>query len=62
MGQAKSDSVEAQNQVEKAMKEVKSIIDELQNLRDINVSDLDTLGTFELKFKTYLHINNLPIQ
>lgn len=44
MGQAKSDSIEAQSQVDKAMSEVKAIIDELNSLRDINVSDLDRLG------------------
>lgn len=44
MGQAKSDSFEAQNQVKNAMNEVKAIMDELHSLRDINVSDLDELG------------------
>lgn len=44
VGQAKADSFEAGNQVDKAMKEVNTIIEELKNLRDINVDDLDTLG------------------
>lgn len=44
MGQAKSDSFEAQNQVKNAMNEVNAIMDELRSLRDINVSDLDELG------------------
>lgn len=44
VGQANSDSVEAKNQVDKAIKEVKAITDELASLRDINVHDLDALG------------------
>lgn len=59
MGQAKSDSLEAQNQVEKAMKEVKAIKDELENLRDINVSDLDALGKFEFQLSIYIYTHSI---
>lgn len=44
MGQAQSDSNEAKNQVEKVINEVKAIMEELADLRDINVDDLDALG------------------
>lgn len=46
VGQAKSDSIEAKNQVEKAINEVKAIMDELNSLRDINSNDLDALGEY----------------
>lgn len=44
VGQAKSDSDESKSQVEKALNEVKVIMDELNSLRDIKVNDLDALG------------------
>lgn len=44
VGQAQLNSNEAKSQVEKAMKEVKAIIDELADLRDIDVKSLNALG------------------
>lgn len=44
VGQASADALEAQKQVEKALKEVQAITDELENLRDIDVDDLNRLG------------------
>lgn len=46
VGQAKSDSEESTAQVEKALSEVKAIMDELNSLRDINLEDLDALGKY----------------
>lgn len=46
VGQAKSDSEESTAQVEKALGEVKAIMDELKSLRDINLDDLDALGKY----------------
>lgn len=46
VGQAKSDSEESTAQVEKALSEVKAIVDELHSLRDINLDDLDALGKY----------------
>lgn len=48
VGQAKSDSEESTAQVEKALNEVKAIMDELSSLRDINLDELDALGKFEI--------------
>lgn len=44
VGQAQLNSNEAKSQVEKAMKEVKAIIDELADLRDIDIKSLNALG------------------
>lgn len=44
VGQAKSDSEESTAQVDKALKEVTAIMDELNSLRDINLDELDALG------------------
>lgn len=44
VGQAKSDAAEATKQVEKAIQEVKAIMDELNSLQEINTNDLDKLG------------------
>lgn len=46
VGQASADAIEAQKQVEKALKEVKAITDELESLRDIDVEELNRLGMF----------------
>lgn len=48
VGQAKSDSEESTAQVEKALSEVKAIMDELNSLRDINLDDLDALGKYHI--------------
>lgn len=47
VGQAKSDSEESTAQVEKAISEVKAIMDELNSLRDINLDELDVLGKYK---------------
>lgn len=44
VGQANADSFEAQKQLEKAVNEVRAIISELENMKEISVSDLDVLG------------------
>lgn len=43
VGQAQLNSNEAKTQVDKAMKDIKAIIDELADLRDIDVQSLDAL-------------------
>lgn len=43
VGQASADALEAQKQVERALKDVKGIMYELDNLRDIDVDDLNRL-------------------
>lgn len=43
VGQAQLNSNEAKSQVEKAMKDIKAIIDELADLRDIDIKSLDAL-------------------
>lgn len=47
VGQASADAIEAQKQVERALKDVKAIAHELDNLRDINVDDLNRLGKYK---------------
>lgn len=49
VGQAQLNSNEAKTQVDKAMKDIKAIIDELADLRDIDVQSLDALGKCMLK-------------
>lgn len=44
VGQAKSDSEEAQKQLAKAMNEVNMIMAELQNMKEISIEDLNLLG------------------
>lgn len=50
MGQAKADTEEAKKQINKAVKELDDIKDELINLKDINTADLDQLGMFITKY------------
>lgn len=49
VGQAKSDAAEATKQVEKAIQEVKAIMDELNSLQEINTNDLDKLGKCDVR-------------
>lgn len=58
VGQASADAIEAQKQVEKALKEVKAITDELENLRDIDVEELNRLGKNIVSF----HYKSRPIR
>lgn len=44
VGQANADAAEAQKQVEKALRDVTAITEELASLRNINIEDLDRLG------------------
>lgn len=44
VGQAKTDSEEVQKQTQKALDSIKSIIGELENMKDISIQDLDLLG------------------
>lgn len=56
VGQAKSDAAEAKKQVEKAIQEVKAIMDELNSLQEINTNDLDKLGECSEIFRRNLNI------
>jgi hypothetical protein len=53
VGQAKTDTEEIQKKMQKALEEIKLIINELENLREISTSDLQELGEDRKK------INNL---
>lgn len=44
VGQAKTDSDEVQSKMQKALDDIKSIIADLENMREINMSDIDELG------------------
>lgn len=46
VGQAKTDSEEVQKQMQKSLDSIKSIISELENMKDISIQDLDLLGKF----------------
>lgn len=50
VGKAKVDTEDAQKQLDKAMNEVKSIVSELENMKEISTEDLDILGESNLKF------------
>lgn len=47
VGQAKTDSEEVQKQMQKSLDSIKSIVSELQNMKDISIQDLDLLGEFK---------------
>lgn len=44
VGQAKTDTDEVQKRMQKALDDIKSIIADLENMREISISDLDELG------------------
>jgi hypothetical protein len=44
VGQAKTDSDEVQTKMQKALDDIKGIIADLENMREINMSDIDELG------------------
>lgn len=46
VGQAKTDSEEVQKQMQKALDNIKSIVSELDNMKDISLKDLDLLGNY----------------
>lgn len=48
VGQAKTDSEEVQKQMQKALDNIKSIVSELDNMKDISLKDLDLLGNYYL--------------
>ena len=54
VGQANADSFEAQKQLEKAVNEVRAIISELENMKEISVADLDVLGKKYILLKIFL--------
>lgn len=54
VGQAKIDSEEVQKQMQKALDDIKSIISELDNMKEISLKDLDLLGEFDTIFIIYL--------
>ena len=50
VGQAKTDTEEVQRKVQKSLDYIKSITNELDNMREISVTDLNELG------KSHLHV------
>lgn len=44
VGQAKTDTEEVQRKMKKALEFIKSITNELENMRDISIADLEELG------------------
>lgn len=46
VGQAKTDSDEVQKKMQKALDDIKSIIADLENMRQINMDDIEELGKF----------------
>jgi laminin, gamma 1 len=44
VGQAKTDSEDVQKQMQKALDSIKSIVSELENMKEISIQDLDLLG------------------
>lgn len=54
VGQAKIDSEEVQKQMQKALDDIKSIMSELDNMKEISLTDLDRLGEFHLINKFYV--------
>lgn len=44
VGQAKTDSEEVQKQMQKALDNIKAIMNELDNMKEISMGDLDLLG------------------
>lgn len=46
VGQAKTDTDEVQMKMQKALDDIKSIIADLENMREISMGDLDELGRF----------------
>lgn len=46
VGQAKTDSEEVQKQMQKALDDIKSIVSELDNMKEISIKDLDLLGNY----------------
>lgn len=46
VGQAKTDTDEVQKRMQKALEDIKSIISDLENMREISMSDLDELGMY----------------
>lgn len=44
VGQAKTGSEDVQKQMQKALDVIKSIINELDNMKEISIQDLDLLG------------------
>lgn len=46
VGQAKTDSEEVQKRMQKALESIKSIMSEIQNMKEISIQDLDILGKF----------------
>lgn len=51
VGQAKTDSEEVQKQMQKALDNIKSIVSELDNMKEISIKDLDLLGNCLIGFQ-----------
>lgn len=48
VGQAKTDTEEVQRKVQKSLDYIKSIANELDNMREISVTDLNELGKYHV--------------
>lgn len=61
VGQAKTDSEEVQKQMQKALDNIKSIVSELDNMKDISLKDLDLLGNYYSMRLEFLSITRICI-
>jgi methyl-accepting chemotaxis protein len=59
VGQAKTDSDEVQTKMQKALDDIKGIIADLENMREISMSDIDELGK-KFNFPRIIRINLTP--
>jgi hypothetical protein len=50
VGQAKTDSEDVQKQMQKSLESIKSIIGELESMKEISIQDLDLLGEYFDKY------------
>lgn len=59
VGQAKYDSEDVQKQMQKALDDIKSILSELENMKEISLTDLDRLGKLnQKKRQRFIHYIN----
>lgn len=57
VGKAKTESENVQKQMQTSLDSIKSIIGELENMKEISMQDLDLLGEFDLKLSLNLYNN-----
>lgn len=58
VGQAKTDSEDVQKQMQKALDSIKSIVNELENMKEISIQDLDLLGKMKVENWNLFSTNN----